>query len=548
MTGGPVRPAAAAAADATARRTVTRFAAARVWRGGLVVASVAAGMSAVVVATYRSTVGDSLDLAALAALAGNPAIRTLFGEPVALDRPGGFAVWRTAMVLSVLLAVWGLLAATRTTRGEEETGRWNLLLAGRVPLPAVLLRHLGVLVALQAVAGAAVAAALVLAGAAPAGAVVHGAGLALVGAFFVAAGGLAAQLFAARPAASGAAAAVLAAGVLVRMVGDGVAGLGWWRWLSPFGLLALSRPYQDGQTLVGTAAPLLVLAAATATLLAAAVHLAGRRDVQAGVLAGRTGRSPRLRLLGSVEAFALRGGLPPLAGWAAGAGAFFLLIGLLAASMTEFLSGNPVFAEAAAGAGFAGLGTVDGYAATLFELLAVPAGLFVAVRLAAVSLEESRGRLTLLCAQPIGRVRLLGAEMLSALAGTAGLLTVAALATWLGVAVTGNGITVGAALAGTWNVLPIVLLSLGAAVFALGWAPDLVLVAGALPGAGGFLLKVIAESTAAPHWVRDLSPFSHLAPVPLLPPDWPASALMTGLAVGFGLLGLAGYRWRDLRG
>ncbi len=89
-------------------------------------------MAALVVAMYHS---QALDPAALVALARNPAIRTLFGEPVALDDPGGFTVWRTGAVLTVLLAVWSSLAATRITRGEEDTGRWHLLLSGRTPSP-----------------------------------------------------------------------------------------------------------------------------------------------------------------------------------------------------------------------------------------------------------------------------------------------------------------------------------------------------------------------------------------------------------------------------
>lgn len=108
--------------------------------------------------------------------------------------------------------------------------------------------------------------------------------------------------------------------------------------------------------------------------------------------------------------------------------------------------------------------------------------------------------------------------------------------------------SIGAALAGTWNVLPIVLLSLGAAVLALGLAPDLVLAVGAVPAAGGFLVKVVAESAGAPRWIGDLSPFSHLAPVPAVPPDWAASAVMTGLALALTVAGIAGYRRRDLRG
>lgn len=99
--------AANTAADPAAGRAVLGLALRQTRRGALIVTALAAGMSALVVLTYRNTVGDSLDAAALAALAENPGIRTLFGEPVALDDPGGFAVWRTDTVLAVLVAVWG---------------------------------------------------------------------------------------------------------------------------------------------------------------------------------------------------------------------------------------------------------------------------------------------------------------------------------------------------------------------------------------------------------------------------------------------------------
>jgi ABC-2 type transport system permease protein len=104
----PVVPAIRAAG-----RAVTWLAVRQIRRGGVNVIVLLAGMSAMVAATYASTVGDTLDAKALAALAENPAIRTLFGEPVALDDPGGFTAWRTGTVLAVLAGVWGLLVATR---------------------------------------------------------------------------------------------------------------------------------------------------------------------------------------------------------------------------------------------------------------------------------------------------------------------------------------------------------------------------------------------------------------------------------------------------
>ena len=121
------------------------------------------------------------------------------------------------------------------------------------------------------------------------------------GCSFVAVAGLVAQVFPARAAAPGAAVAVLGTGLLARMLGDGLTELGWLRWLSPFGLLALSEPYARNRVL-----PLLILLAAAAVLAGAALAAAGHRDVRGGLVAAASGRRPRLGLLSEVEAFAAR--------------------------------------------------------------------------------------------------------------------------------------------------------------------------------------------------------------------------------------------------
>jgi ABC-2 type transport system permease protein len=359
----------------------------------------------------------------------------------------------------------------------------------------------------------------------------------------VAVAALTAQIFPARAQATGAAIAVLGAGLLARMAGDGVPALSWLRWLSPFGLLELSAPYGHNRP-----APLLVLLAAAVVVHAAALVAAGHRDVGGGLLGAAGGRHARLRLLGSVETFAVRRLLGPLTAWSAGICAYFLVIGLTATTITEFIADNIVFADAAAQAGFTGLGTVEGAVATLFALLAMPVGAFTAVRLAAFVAAETDRRLTPLAAGPLGRLRLLGAEITATTGGALFLLTVAAVSTWAGVTATGGGLTIGAALSGTWNTLPIVLLSLGAGVLATGLAPRIVVHVGSVPATGGFLLLVIAQSVGAPDWVVRMSPFAHVAAVPLVPVDLLGAVVMTGLAVALAGLGSAGYRRRDLRG
>ncbi|XTZ15365.1 hypothetical protein ACQSSU_28700 [Micromonospora echinospora] len=535
-------PERARSGRSAAGRAVTRLAVRQVRRGTVVVLTVVVGMSVLVAATYAETVGDGGGAEALAALAGNPAIRTLFGEPVGLDTVGGFTVWRTGTVLAVLLSVWGALATTRYVRGEEEAGRWDLLLAGRVSRTAVLGRYLVVLTVAMILIGVALAVALAAVGTPVRGTLVHATGLALAGAMAVAAAALAAQIFPARSAATGATLAFLGTGLLARMIGDGVTALGWLRWLPPYGPLALLGPYRDDRL-----APLVVLALTAVVLSVGALALAGRRDVRDGLLSPAAGRPARLRLLGSVEAFSVRRLLRSLAGWSTGVGVYFLLIGLLAESLTSFLADNSRFADLAARAGFAGLGTVRGYAATLFALLAVPVGAFTAVRLGAFASAETSGRLTSLHAGPATRTRLLGAEILTTAAGAAVLVTVAGVATWLGSILVGADLPLPAALAGTWNVLPVALLSLAAAALTLGRAPHGVVAWGVVPTAGGFLLTVIADSFDAPGWVRGLSPYTHLAAVPSAAPHWPAMAAMVAVAVIAVATGLAGYQGRDLR-
>lgn len=532
----PVRPGGA-------RRAVTGLALRQVRRGAVAVTAVAAGISALVVATYDDVVGSAPGgAAALAALAGNPAVRTLFGDPVALDDPGGFAVWRTGTVLAVLVGVWAALATTRVLRGEEDTGRLDLLLGGVLPVPAVVRLHLAVLLGAVGTAGVATAAALVLAGAEPAGSVLHGAGVAAVGVAAIGLAGVAAQVAPARSAASGLAVAVLLGGLLLRMVGDGVEPLGWVRWLSPFGLVALVEPFHTDRVL-----PLLVLAAVGLAVVAVVPSLAGRRDVRAGLLPARAPRRAHTALLASPARFAVRQVLAPLAGWAAGIGAFFLLIGSVSRSMTDFLDANRVFADLAAQAGFTELGSVQGYAATLFALLAVPAGAFAAVRTGALGAAETGRRLDLLLAGPVTRTRLLAGHVAVTAAAAVVLTVVAGIALWAGAAAVGSPLGLGESLSGALNTLPVTALGLGAAVAALGLAPGAVAPVGLVPGAGGFLLTVVADSVGAPSWVVGVSPFAHLAAVPAVGPDVGGAAVMTVVAAALVVAGTVGYGRRDVR-
>lgn len=61
----------------------------------------------------------------------NAGVSALVGPAHDIQTVAGFTVWKCLAVLAVVGAVWGLLTATRLLRGEEDAGRWELLLAGQ---------------------------------------------------------------------------------------------------------------------------------------------------------------------------------------------------------------------------------------------------------------------------------------------------------------------------------------------------------------------------------------------------------------------------------
>jgi len=509
--------------------------------GALIVVAICAGMSARVAVQYQTTFQGTIDASGLRALTENPAIRILFGTPVALDDPGGFTVWRTGLPVLVFSSVWSLQSATRITRGEEDAGRSDLLLAGPVRVVDMVLRAAAALALAASLIAVGIGAALVAAGTDATGAVVYAAAVLGVTTTFASAGVFAAQIMPTRPGAVGITVGLLGLWLAVRMLGDGVHQLAWLAWTTPFGLTALAAPYADNR-----AAPLIVLAGLPVGFTVAAVVAAGRRDVGGGLVVLPTQSAPRTALLRSALGFAVRRSIRSTTGWAIGIAAYYLLLGGLIASVLEFFDSNRHFADLAASAGFGGLNSSNGFAAALFALLSIATGLYAVTRLAGMIADERARRWTPVLAAPVSRIHLACTEIAVVTAGVVVLHMVAGLAIWTGTVITGAPFTVGAALTGALNSVPVAWLAVGAAAFALGWLPSGVVAIGALPVAGGFLLDVVTESFHAPGWVVNLSPFAHLGAVPNAPPDWAGLIAFVAIEVIAVAVGVAGYTHRDL--
>jgi ABC-2 type transport system permease protein len=534
------RRAERAVLDITARRTA--------WQGALwgVVFGATIAVSA---SAYSGLFPTAASRAAMArSFEGNAAWAALFGPLRRLDTVAGYTVYKSGMTVIILGAIWGLLIATRVLRGEEDAGRWELLLSGRTTrfrAAAQAATGLGVGVValwlptflLTAGAGASedvgigvgASAFLVTALLAPA-------------AIFMAIGMVAGQLAATRRDANLIGAGVLAGSYLVRMAADSDAGFAWLRWLSPLGWVEELRP------LTGSApsafVPVVVL---IVLLVALALRVAARRDLGASALASRDTPKPRTLLLGGQAGLTLRLTRPMIVGWIIALVVTGLVFGLVAQAAGTALRGAEGIEEAIARLG----GTTSGAAAYLGFVFVIAAGLMaiaVAGQIAAARNEESSGHLDNLFVRPVARWRWLAVRLAVGLGLVIVASVLAGFSAWVGAASQHADVGLGDLVRAGLNVVPPAVFVLGIGGLALGVWPR-----GAIGVVYGlvvwsFLVETISAAFDSNHWLRDTSPLLHIAPVPAADPNWTAAAWLVALGLLAAAVGVGAFGRRDLVG
>ena len=477
----------------------------------------------------------------------NTAFAAIFGPARRLDTAGGEVAWLCLSLLIILGAIWGLLTATRLLRGEEDAGRWELLLAGQTTRRQATGQAMTGLAAGWAVLWAVTAGCTLAAGSRPdvgfpvSASLFYATAATASAAMFLAVGALASQLTPTRRQANGLAAAVFAVAFLIRMAADSVSGLAWMRWASPLGWFEDLRPLTGSQPLAFVPV-ILLIAAATG----AAIVLAGRRDLGAAVLARRPPAQPRTRLLGGPAALVIRLERWVALSWIGGLALLALVFGVVARSAAAGNVGVQMPEQIVGRLGGHQAGAAAAWMGYEFLWIAALVAFAAAAQISGVRGEEADGHLDNLLARPVSR----GTWLAGRLGFGVVLVLAAGLASgaggWIGVATRHSAIGFGAMMQAGLNVTVPGLFILGLGTLLYGLAPRLAMPILYTVVLWSFLIEIIGSSITSSHWLLDTALPSHLGPVPATGVNWTAVTWLTGLGVICALAGLAAFRRRDL--
>ena len=476
----------------------------------------------------------------------NIGITALVGPAHEINTAAGFTVWRSLGALSLVGSIWGLLTATRLLRGEEDAGRWELLLAGRTTQRRATAQALvGLAVGVSAMF-AVTALITVAVGRSssvrlPLGAALYFSLTLVAGAaVFLAIGALTSQLVSTRRRAASIAGAVFGASFALRMVADSNPSIHWLVWASPLGWVEETRPLTDPHPWVLVPIVALVLVAA-----GLALHLAGTRDIDAAVLPDRDVARPRTAWLGSPAALAARLMRPQVVSWLVADAAFALLLGVVAKSGADATTSSSGMTTALARIGFRGA-AIDEYLGLTFLIVASMVACIAAGHVSAASAEETEGRLDHLLVRPVSRARWLVGRLALAVSVLVVAGLVAGLLAWAGAATQGVDVGLGSLLAAGLNVVPPSVLLLGVGTLVYGARPRLTPAAAYGYLAWSFLVELLGSVVHLSHWALDTSMFFHMAPAPAAAPNWTSAAVLVAVGTCLAAGGVLLLRRRDV--
>jgi ABC-2 type transport system permease protein len=471
----------------------------------------------------------------------NDAARLLYGAPHDPLSVGGYVSWRVGGTMAVFAAVFGLLGAVRAMRADEESGRADLLLTGVVSRRKAFLAELAAIGAGVAVLWFALFVSFLAGELAAGGSAYLALAIVSLAPVFAGVGALTSQLAPTKRVATGLALGVLVIAFALRAVAAiASAGLDWLRWATPLGWAEELRPFANPRPLV-----LLLPAATAALLLVAAAVLAVRRDIGSGLLPARDSAPPRLRLLRSPAAQALRSDRGALVAWLVGVGAFALLMGVISDAATPDVISENVQRQLEK-LGSESVVTPSGWLGFSFIFFLLAVSLFCGMQISSLRGEEAEQRLETLLALPVGRSGWLAGRMLLAAAGAAAIALAAGLLAWAGAAAQGADVSVTEMLGAGANTLPpaLLFLALGTLAFALAPRASTVIAYGLVGLA--FIWELFGALLEVPAWLLAVSPFHDVGLVPGEPFEAGAAAIMLALAASVALAAVTIFRWRDL--
>lgn len=481
-------------------------------------------------------------------LGTNVGIEALLGIGHHVETVAGYLTWNFLCLIAAAGAIWALLIASRTFRGEEDNGRWELLLAGQTTnAQATINAFLGLLADLLLIFVILLLSLLTIGK-------LHGANLNFSGSLFfagalissiaefLAIGLLTSQLLPVRSRAVALAVGIFGVFYSLRLIAD-TTSAHWLLNLTPLGWIERLQPLYASDAIWFVPIVLFVLITSSA-----AVYLASKRDLGAALLADKDTAKPHKFLLKSPVRVALRLNRTVMIGWLLVISLAGFLYGLLAKAAAKALTQSTAAAKIIGRLDHSSqTKEVSAFVGIIFFIIMVLASFYASNSVGRIREDEAEGYLDNFLVRKVSRLRWLWGRLGIVFCLIAIMAVATGLATWLGLASQHSSISIRTLLLAGINAMVPTIFIIGSGMIGFALKPRLTsLFTYGLVGEA-FLISMLSSGLNINHWILDLSLLHQVSLAPAVSPNWTVNGLVVAIGLIMCLIGSIGFNRRDLQ-
>lgn len=501
-------------------------------------------LTVIVAFAYTELVPTEMERVTMAETMKNPAITAMFGPGYGLDDYDYGAIMGHQMLLftALIVAIMSILQVTRHTRNEEENGRIEMIRSLPVGRLANLSATILVLFTTNVLLALLVGFGLHATGIESLdlqGSLLYGAVLAATGIFFTTLTVLFAQLLESSRGTAGLSFAFFGLFYLIRAVGD--VGNETLSWFSPLGWILRSKVYVNNYWW-----PVLLTIGASLALTALAFYLNSIRDLEAGFIPTKPGRKTASIFLQNPLGLAARLQRSAIIAWVVGMFILGASYGSVLGDLETYLETLDLMQQM--------LVPVEGFSLTeqflpmLMAVIAMVGTIPALLMITRVRNEEIKNRTEHLLARAVSRTKIIGSFLLLSLAMGFLVLLFAAIGMWsAGTAAMEDTLSFNLFFNAAMVYFPALLIMVGVTVMLVGLFPGRTSLSWLYLGYS-FFVVYLGRILQLPEWLAKLSPFGHTPQYPVEEVAFSTMATLTIIAMAISIVGIWGYKRRDING
>jgi len=486
----------------------------------------------------------SMDRTIMAETMKNPAITVMIGPGYGLDNYTDGAMMGHFMLLFSVIAtgIMGILLTTRHTREDEEEGRIEMIRSLPVgPLSTLTATILNITMA-SIVIALAVAFSLYSLGFESmdlGDCLLYGASLGVIGIFFAVLTGLFAQLTSNTRTTVGFSFGFLILAYIVRGIGDvenEALSL-----ISPLGLILRTQVFVNNYWW-----PVFLILGISIVIFAISLYLNSIRDLGAGFIPTRPGKTNASRFLRSPLGLSLRLQRTTIISWTVGMFILGASYGSILGDLEGFLDSSGILEQMIPEA--QGFSLTERFVTMLMAVLSILGTIPILMYILKLSGEEKGNRTEHLLSKAVSRNRVIGSYTIIAILAAPITQLMSVLGLWsAAIFVMDDLISLTTFLKAAFVHIPAMWIMVGLAVLLIGYLPRYVSLTWLYLGYS-FFVVYLGGMLQLPDWLNSLSPFGHIPQIPIEEVNMAKILLLICIAITLIIAGFVGYNKRDIQG